>query len=270
MTASPISRGLACATVFHPAQPVSSLRRRSEILATAVWPILAAVAVGRIAVVMPGARPSLVVTLTAVAFLAVVMLQPAIGRSAQPPEDRRNIVQGRAPWTMALLLTLSGAVVVATGVRGTTAIIVAAAVEEYVFRWVLPRRFFASLAATRISERHRVGISWVMAQMIFAACHFVAPGTLFSLSYAARLFVSGLLYSNLVAKLGVFAAIAVHSAMNAGLERSIGFWSDGMVSGSVLVASAGIALAGLWSNPARVSLVPPNAVHPFLTRKGTL
>lgn len=242
---------------------------RVEILVTSLWPIFAAIIVGHLGARMTEATPAVVVSLTAAAFLAIMLLQPVVYGDRPASGSLPPKVEDRALGVAVLFLAISVGMTSGPRTLHAAAIVIAAAVEEYVFRWVLPKRLFMSLASTRLSVRHRISSSWILAQVLFTICHFLAPGTSWSFGYAARLFVAGLLYCNLVARLGVSAAIAVHSSMNVGLERSLGFWSHEVAFGLLLAGSAAIALVGIWSHSARSRLISPSASSPYLPREAT-
>ena len=94
-------------------------------------------------------------------------------------------------------------------------IFVAAAAEELVFRLFLPTQLSHRLIHYGINRRTAWLAAAVTSQAAFALCHFVQrPVFGLPLQEFYRLFVAGLLYSEIVALLGVGSASAIHATAN--------------------------------------------------------
>lgn len=135
--------------------------------------------------------------------------------------------------------------------RASVMLFVGAAVEEVVFRSIVPRRIARIWERGGAEASARV-VGQVVAQVVFALSHFapflrqtVAPGA----NEFLRLTACGLGYAVLAEWAGLWLAIAVHSSLNTHAVFSLHFWRRPPLFVVALLALVGVA--GLWARSAR-------------------
>jgi membrane protease YdiL (CAAX protease family) len=121
--------------------------------------------------------------------------------------------------------------------------------EEMVFRVALPR----SLSRALPRRGDGAGVSFVgcvMAQLLFALCHFAVAGSSFATGWwleVARLCSAGLLYFTLMKMNGLWLAGGTHAALNADVLRLAGSGRTAVTSLDIcLLLPVGLVL-GWWS-----------------------
>lgn len=124
-------------------------------------------------------------------------------------------------------------------------ILVSGAVEEFVFRWVIPvslMQVFVRLWNVKCGRLQSV----ILAQVSFALAHFASTGIApLGISELTRVFSGGMLYASLVSSFGLGVAAAIHATMNSTLLDSMNFHFGGpSFASSVIFALIGGSL--LW------------------------
>jgi hypothetical protein len=124
-------------------------------------------------------------------------------------------------------------------------IFVTGAVEEFVFRWVIPVSVMPVLVRPWNATWGRLQ-AVILAQVSFALAHLVSHGFApLGVSELTRFFSGGILYASLVSSFGLCAAATIHATMNLTLLDSINFHFGGpSLSSSVLFALLGASF--LW------------------------
>lgn len=135
----------------------------------------------------------------------------------------RGIVQ-RSLLRIAIFASVTFALVFVLGRSGATrldplftiSVIIAAICEELVFRSLLPRALIKRMGVQSKTGWGAAGAIG-LAQLSFAACHFVA-GPVWPLSFTSfeffRLFTAGLVYTELVAVSGIGMTALIHALVN--------------------------------------------------------
>lgn len=95
------------------------------------------------------------------------------------------------------------------------ALVIAAFVEEYVFRWMIPRRLTSAFSEAGVRPRLSTVVGFVIAQFVFVVCHFFpATHDAYNWPGVGRLFSAGIMYGLVVVSSGLGVAAGVHAAMN--------------------------------------------------------
>lgn len=90
-----------------------------------------------------------------------------------------------------------------------------AALEELVFRRILPSHFASAVGEARWSSNAIISV--ILPAIVFAASHAQTLGASFSASGVrelSRLFVAAILYSAIVSLSGLWLAIGIHAGIN--------------------------------------------------------
>jgi hypothetical protein len=175
--------------------------------------------------VLLGARPpvpSVVQFAHAVLFMAGAALVLAPSRILRPSRPSFRRIGGSVA-AMLLPLAILATHLPPLAFRHTTTlalILTGAAVEEIVFRHLMPRRCTALLARRWTGAWTRLA-GFGTAQVVFALCHAVptvlAAGTSTPVLGLVRLTASGLLLQCVQLQFGTGAAIGAHAAVNVAL-----------------------------------------------------
>ena len=154
-----------------------------------------------------------------------------------------------------VLLLQVGDVARLGGIRTTVSLTVvyAAWVEEFVFRWILPRAF-GDLLAPASRQLATVG-AIVVSQSLFAAGHFL-PGSVRSpwpdASVPLRLFAGGLLFWLVASRGGLTLAVLTHALLNLQVALpATALHARPTIAGVALVGAAALALLSAPTPPNR-------------------
>lgn len=201
----------------------------------------------RLQVALPGVEPALGTIIAAIAFLGIGSLDPL----QFDPSRGKGLPRPNIADPLIAFGFFAGAALLLTGqpdfARSAMhlSILVAAAVEEWIFRWLLPWRLAISLTDGGHSNRIVLVGASVLAQIVFVACHFVGTQGAREPYFIAALFTAGLLYAGIVGTAGLGVAVAVHATMNLMLFQSLEF--DAQTNGIMpIVLMCMLALGSLW------------------------
>lgn len=246
-------RGRAAYTLECPQAKSPEARYRAGVstwllvLLTLSWPLIAAAATAHVVGMSGTAVARWNPAGASVVFLTLVWFISGIPRLVARTGRVRSL--GRhATAVLALfaaIAVLIGAPLESVIALAAVGILIPAFVEEYVFRGIIPHALNALLLDCRVGRRSARIAAVVLAQAVFAACHFVSASTRAAgWTEGARLFVGGLLYSNVVAASGIGTAAAVHATMNLTLSNSVAL-GDLAPSPFGLLLTGVLALVGL-------------------------
>ncbi len=185
-----------------------------------------AVAVGRTTARLKLGSEDLRITISALLFLAisssVVLLLSGWRPSAAALAIERWCACAVTVGVYMSFLLWALVVTTSTSVAATTVgmIFAAAAVEEFIFRRLLPSQVARLLAKNGKDRPWLWFISLVLAQATFAACHVLSGAYVNVLSDSLRLFTAGLLYCVIMMLGGLRIGIPIHAALNLDLLAS--------------------------------------------------
>jgi membrane protease YdiL (CAAX protease family) len=124
-------------------------------------------------------------------------------------------------------------------------VVIAAFVEELVYRVIAPSRIAAAMRRSGLSRGRSRFVAGLFAQVLFSLSHILAapPGSPgIPPEELLRLFVSGTFYLALVGSGGFWLAAAMHALSNADVGNAVG----GAVAMPTLLALTPIGLLVTW------------------------
>lgn len=202
-----------------------------------------------IVAILDAVRPSawrgtttLTLRLTALGILAVCLVR----MTTAAPSSRNEVGPSLPPARVMILAFLVAGIVVLlvpSELRPTALVLLTAFVEEVVFRRELPAAMIRYVRGGAQSAWTILG-AMVLAQVVFAACHFVVQGHQPPLGESlpfVRLFAAGMFLTVIVGTSGLPVAVALHFGVNE-LNRTGRLGGYAAPSDGVALLSASIAV----------------------------